>query len=331
MSDSTKNRPETLPRLRLATADLPEHERLAIWHEFYGRSLFNVGIKADGETPFEAKAEIIPVGACAISAVNSSRVSYYVSKEYLPTAQDTTVIVNVKSGRLHGSQRGQEATIGAGQAVAILSNEVGAIDVMEPGDYLSIYVPTAAIAAVVPDLGKVLMQPLDQNSGALQLLTSYATALQTITGPMPPQLGQVIGSHLIELAANVFGLHGAPHKAAEANGVRAARRQAIKDDIATHLTRHDLSPDDVARRVGIKPRYMRELLQDDGTSFSDLLRHMRLQLAHRQLSDPQLATSSISTIAYQVGFSDLSYFNRCFRRQFGATPSEVRELALQKP
>jgi AraC-like DNA-binding protein len=58
---------------------------------------------------------------------------------------------------------------------------------------------------------------------------------------------------------------------------------------------------------------------------------MRLQLAHRQLSDPQLATCSISTIAYQVGFSDLSYFNRCFRRQFGATPSEVRELALQKP
>jgi AraC-like DNA-binding protein len=329
MSDS-KNRPMPPSRLRLATDDLPEEERLAIWHELYGRSLLNVGIEPAAETPFQADAEIMPIGACAVSAINSSRARYFVAKDYLAKAQDTTVIVNVKNGRLHGRHRGKETTIGSGQAVAILSNEVGSIDVMEDGDYLNIYVPTAAIAAAVPDLGKVLMEPLDQNSGALQLLTSYAAALQTITGPMPAQLGQVISTHLIDLAASVFGLHGAATKGPEANGVRAARRQAIKDDIAAHLTRHDLSPDDVAKRIGIKPRYMRELLQDDGTSFSDLLRHMRLQRAHQQLSDPRQLTRSISTIAYQVGFSDLSYFNRCFRRQFGATPSEIRELACQR-
>lgn len=31
---------------------------------------------------------------------------------------------------------------------------------------------------------------------------------------------------------------------------------------------------------------------------------------------------SISEIAYSCGFSDASYFNRCFRKEYGSTPSE---------
>jgi len=33
---------------------------------------------------------------------------------------------------------------------------------------------------------------------------------------------------------------------------------------------------------------------------------------------------SISSIAYDVGFGDLSYFNRAFRRRYDATPSDIR-------
>jgi AraC-like DNA-binding protein len=32
-------------------------------------------------------------------------------------------------------------------------------------------------------------------------------------------------------------------------------------------------------------------------------------------------------VAYEAGFGDLSYFNRTFRRRYGATPSDVREAA----
>ena len=32
----------------------------------------------------------------------------------------------------------------------------------------------------------------------------------------------------------------------------------------------------------------------------------------------------ISDIALDCGFNDLSYFNRCFRRRFGLTPSSAR-------
>jgi AraC-like DNA-binding protein len=43
------------------------------------------------------------------------------------------------------------------------------------------------------------------------------------------------------------------------------------------------------------------------------------------LCDLQFADLPVSAIAYEVGFSDLSYFNRCFRRRYNATPTDVRE------
>jgi AraC-like DNA-binding protein len=50
----------------------------------------------------------------------------------------------------------------------------------------------------------------------------------------------------------------------------------------------------------------------------------RLARAYRLLGDPRCADHTVSAIAFAAGFGDLSYFNRSFRRTFGASPTEVR-------
>jgi AraC-like DNA-binding protein len=69
------------------------------------------------------------------------------------------------------------------------------------------------------------------------------------------------------------------------------------------------------------------LLEGEGTSFSEFVLAQRLLRARRILTDPRMADHTIASIAYEVGFGDLSYFNRTFRRHYGASPSEVREEA----
>jgi AraC-like DNA-binding protein len=66
------------------------------------------------------------------------------------------------------------------------------------------------------------------------------------------------------------------------------------------------------------------LFENEGTTFSEFARNARLSRAYRMLRDPRFADRSISTIAFEAGFSDLSYFNKVFRRRFGGTPSDVR-------
>lgn len=66
------------------------------------------------------------------------------------------------------------------------------------------------------------------------------------------------------------------------------------------------------------------LFEAEGLSASEFILSQRLARAHRLLGDPKLIARSISSIAYDIGFGDLSYFNRTFRRRYGATPSEIR-------
>ena len=52
----------------------------------------------------------------------------------------------------------------------------------------------------------------------------------------------------------------------------------------------------------------------------ELLRTARLQRARQMI----LTTDkNISEIAYEVGFSAPSYFTKCFRDEFGISPSEL--------
>ena len=70
------------------------------------------------------------------------------------------------------------------------------------------------------------------------------------------------------------------------------------------------------------------------TTFSDFVLDRRLALARRRLRDPARAGLTISAIAYECGFGDLSYFNRVFRRHFAMTPSDARAEAndpLRRP
>ncbi len=67
-----------------------------------------------------------------------------------------------------------------------------------------------------------------------------------------------------------------------------------------------------------------------GTTFSHFVLEQRLALAHRMLAASRYRGEPVSAICFASGFGDLSYFNRCFKRAFGATPSDVRAAACQE-
>jgi len=102
---------------------------------------------------------------------------------------------------------------------------------------------------------------------------------------------------------------------------------AIKQDILANISDSRLSVTAVANRQGFTPRYIHMLFEGEGVSFTEFVIDLRLSRAHRLLIDPRFLHQSISAIALRVGFGDLSYFNRTFRRRFGVTPSDVREQA----
>jgi AraC-like DNA-binding protein len=111
---------------------------------------------------------------------------------------------------------------------------------------------------------------------------------------------------------------------------RAARLRTIKADIAKNLGQPDLSVTTIAADQGVSPRYVQLLFVGEGTTFSEFLLWERLVRAHQMLSGQLYAGWSITDIAFEAGFGDLSHFSRAFRRRFGASPSEVREVTRRE-
>ena len=158
-----------------------------------------------------------------------------------------------------------------------------------------------------------------------RLLIRYTDTVMSEIGALSRQGVEQCVAHIRDLA--ILALGGARDAACLANGrgVRAARLRAIRNDIEAHLTDTELGVAWITKRHGISERYLRSLFADDGMSFTSFVLERRLMRAHAALNH---SMRNISEIAYDCGFSDLSWFNRAFRQRFGMTPSEVRARLL---
>ena len=114
---------------------------------------------------------------------------------------------------------------------------------------------------------------------------------------------------------------------AGASGIRAARLHAIKSDILENLRQRSFSIHGVPSRHGITVNYVRQLFAAEGVTFTEFVLQKRLAAADLMLRDPRYADRSVSAIAFEAGFGDVSYFSRIFRRRDGMKPSEAREKA----
>ncbi len=110
---------------------------------------------------------------------------------------------------------------------------------------------------------------------------------------------------------------------------RQTRLAAILSVIESQSDNPDLSATAVAISLGITARYVHLLLEDTGRSFTHHVLERRLEKAAALLRDPRRQACKIADIAAESGFTDLSYFNRAFRRRYGATPSASREAAYR--
>lgn len=211
-----------------------------------------------------------------------------------------------------------------GEAVILPLDRPSSLRTTEGLHGLSIRLSREVARPVFHDLDGWMARRLPMRPEACVLLRVYTSTL--VAGPQAPSTGlaQVAGLQLRELLAYAFAPDGDLARAAPGGGIRAARRQAILQDIELRLTDPGLNATAVGRRLGLSGRYVQQLMEQGGISFSDHVRTLRLDHACRLLRDPALADHRIADIAAMAGFGDLSTFNRLFRQRFGETPKDIR-------
>ncbi|MCG8484936.1 MAG: response regulator [Clostridia bacterium] len=81
--------------------------------------------------------------------------------------------------------------------------------------------------------------------------------------------------------------------------------------------------DDVAMHVSMNKSYLSRLFkQETGVNFHHYLQDIRMKKAHEYLRDTD---KNISSIAQEIGYTDIFYFDRVFKNYYKVSPSEYRK------
>lgn len=236
---------------------------------------------------------------------------------------DFSLHLNVSGLSTVVSRRG-ETTLRDGDAMLLSYSAGRTINRPALVDHRVIRLPRASLRPLVHDIDDAVLRPIPRGTGMLNLLRGYADALFDDPVLSAPDARQLLVTQLCDLVAVTMGATRDATAVAEGRGIRVARLRAVKDDIEAHLTDGDLTPVVVARRQRISDSYVRKLFESEGTSFSEFVLTRRLVCANRVLTDQRWADRTIASIAFDCGFGDLSYFNRTFKRLYGAPPSDIR-------
>jgi AraC-like DNA-binding protein len=104
------------------------------------------------------------------------------------------------------------------------------------------------------------------------------------------------------------------------------RKERVRQAVRRHLRTPTLGTKNLGRLVGMSRSNLYRLFEDTG-GVARYIQRERLLEAHAILSNPE-KTQSVLEIAEDLCFADASSFSRTFKREFGYTPSEVRNAAL---
>lgn len=101
----------------------------------------------------------------------------------------------------------------------------------------------------------------------------------------------------------------------------ATTSDRVRASLLEGLPAGEVGMDSVARRLALSKRTLQRRLEDEGTSFQDVLRSTRESLAVHYLQRTALPVGEIS---FLLGFEEPNSFYRAFGEWMGRTPETVR-------
>lgn len=94
----------------------------------------------------------------------------------------------------------------------------------------------------------------------------------------------------------------------------------VMDVVEKHMSDSSFNAELLSNEVGMsRMQLYRKLRGLTDQTVHEFIRSMRLKRAVQLLEEKRM---TITEVAYEVGFKDLSYFARCFRKEFNRSPSE---------
>ncbi|ODR97132.1 hypothetical protein AUC70_12710 [Methyloceanibacter stevinii] len=319
-----------MKRLVFSSGDLPDElddrTRFNRWREIFAWRYGSADFTRLADQPFKARSEFLQISSLGLVRSEST------VQRFRRTAQQA---VDGSGAYLIAFNNGMSSTTvkqqGREQVYAPQQMWLGCTaDTIDVGNktgtkWVTLIVPATPLLQLVPRAEDMVAKPIDATRPAVRHLRRYMEFLLTADefGDDNGLSGR-LDAMLMDLVALSLGANMDVAEIAEGRGLRAARTREIVGRIQEGFSNPTFSAHVVGRILGLSARYVQELVQETGLGFTARVLELRLLKARAMLADPVHDRLKISDLAFTCGFNEVSYFNRCFRRRFGASPTEFR-------
>jgi AraC-like DNA-binding protein len=309
------------------SASLDHAARFAAWRDRYMEAHGLLDIRRHEDQPFSLRFTYAPYGDIGVGQFDGSisrvaRTAHHVAA----TPNDTLCLfLNRGRDRVSFQHSGRAGELDPAGITLFRDWEPAIVSGSAQNRMLFIPIPRTRLQALIEKPEDLTGMPLDTSTPAGRYLVRYLTLLtQLDEADDDVHLRAHIGTTLLDLIVLALGASRDAAHTAQMRGVRAARTQEVIARIAAGFTDPAFSAHGLAAELGVSVRYIQDLLHEAGASFSARVLEHRLQRARALLTDPGNDSMRIAQIAHACGFNEVPYFNRCFRRRFGESPTGIR-------
>lgn len=223
-----------------------------------------------------------------------------------------------------GSQRASErdCTVTANHVTLVKTNEEYEIAMSDTLDALWLRVPADLLRSHALSIDEMLGRPLDIQGGLGLVAKQMMYGAVADDTHLTERGARIFSQSLLSFLGEVITSNMAADRAATSRGRRMILKRA-QDYIEEHIHDDELSPMQIAQGVGISARYLSEIFAAEGSSPMRWVRQRRLELCRMELERRNGGDQLICEIAYSMGFTNVSSFNRAFKAQFGHSPRDL--------
>ena len=307
--------------VRFSTRELPTSRQLEAWRDWYAGS-FEVAPLDASDGGFAGESEVWKLDGMALVSVSAPPLRAVRTKSLIrrdPT--DHWVITIGKRAATGLMLESDQTLVPAGMPFVLSLGEFSA-NQRDLDDRLQLNIARDKFSVIAPALdaarGRVVNTPLGgMLSEYIRLLERQLPGLTDEDAKnLPHAVAAMVAACLAPSTDRMTTAHGQ---------ISTTLKDKARRCILRNLRSPQLGPNMLSRELGMSRSSLYRLLEAEG-GVERYIRHHRMAESFAQLSDPS-NKQPIVVIADELGMLDPSSFSRAFRREFGISPTEVREAA----
>jgi AraC family transcriptional regulator, positive regulator of tynA and feaB len=319
----------TMQPLFATTAHIPVREKFAYWHDVVSHNLMDLDYQLVGDR-FDATFRATPIGDLHLCRIEASPHQAERSNGGISRSTSADLVFNfVLSGSLTAEQDDRVAHLRVGDGALCDAERPYRLRSDVDFDLACIRIPRQIFASRVGHLQRLSACNFSDHSELASMVFVYLSGLVDRAPTLGEDARLMIGGNFAELLVAMVAEFAQAEQPSlsEYRGLALMRVKAI---VERSLSDAKTTPATIAAELKLSQRYINQLLEAEGTSLSRYIWTRRLDCSEEQLRNSALRGRSVSQIAMDNGFNDLSHFSKAFRNRFGAPPRDYRRACLFK-